>query len=267
MMGRSHALSGAAGLAAAIELMRALTDNSRHFSVAGLLLGTTMCAGAALLPDFDQKGSTVARAFGPPTRILAVVISKISGGHRQATHSLLGIAVFGGLAALLQYERHSLAGAIAYNLFLALLIGCAMRALRVKAFRWERAIGLGNLITSNVLAFGVTAAGVDTSIMPWAVTFGVFLHILGDSCTDTGCPLFWPCRVRFTVLPEWARWTTGDDEGFSAERHVIAPVLAVAAICLVAHLTVAAGVLHLNPLHTADRRELIAAPVTVRPAR
>jgi membrane-bound metal-dependent hydrolase YbcI (DUF457 family) len=267
MMGRTHVLFGSAAFVGAVELVQALADNARHFSVAGVLLGTTVCAGASLLPDFDQKGSTAARCLGGPTLLLAMVISKISGGHREATHSLLGIAAFGGVAALLQHERHGLLGGIAYILFLALLIGGAMRALRVKPFRWERAIGLGNLITSSVIAYGVVAVGVDTSIVPWAVVFGVYLHILGDCCSDSGCPILWPWRMRFAVLPKWARFTTGDDEGFSAEKHVITPVLATATVCLVVHLTVAAGALHLDPLDTADRRELVAVPAAVRPGR
>src|SRR5690606_39936828 len=51
--------------------------------------GPVVCAGAALLPDIDHHNGRIANTFGPITQHMCKWIGKISGGHRQATHSIL----------------------------------------------------------------------------------------------------------------------------------------------------------------------------------
>lgn len=92
MMGRTHALTGAAAWAT--------------ISAAGVvhgplpvLGGTAACTIAALIPDLDSVGSTAARSMGGATRALAYVVRGCSGGHRHGTHSILGGGVFPGLVA------------------------------------------------------------------------------------------------------------------------------------------------------------------------
>lgn len=90
MMGRTHALSGAMMFGLAAPVASYVTP----LSLAELALGTAVCAGGAVLPDIDHPGSGVSRTFGPLTRGFAVVIGRLSGGHRRGTHSLLGAAAF-----------------------------------------------------------------------------------------------------------------------------------------------------------------------------
>ncbi len=90
MLGHSHALSGGvAGLAAGIFLHLPIPQT-------GALAGFT--AGMALLPDLDKCGSSPARSLGFVSEAVAWIFGRISGGHRHATHSFLGIAVFTALA-------------------------------------------------------------------------------------------------------------------------------------------------------------------------
>ncbi|GAB2864821.1 metal-dependent hydrolase [Actinocorallia aurea] len=89
MMGRTHALSGAALFTAGAIPLDLPPDQ--------ILLGAVACAGAAVLPDIDHHGSHIARTFGPLTRGFAWTIGKVAGGHRNGTHSALGIGLVAAL--------------------------------------------------------------------------------------------------------------------------------------------------------------------------
>ena len=84
-MGRTHAASGSLAFAAAAPLLPTL-------GVQLSAVGVVAASGAALLPDLDHPGSTAARALGPATGALARLVAAASGGHRQGTHSLVGVA-------------------------------------------------------------------------------------------------------------------------------------------------------------------------------
>lgn len=89
MMGRTHALTGAAAFtAAAIPTGRVVPLHP-----AEIVLGAVVTAGAAVLPDLDHPGAGVSRTFGPFTRAAARLVGWVSGGHRNGTHSLAGVAV------------------------------------------------------------------------------------------------------------------------------------------------------------------------------
>lgn len=91
MMGRSHALSGLTAWAFVAPAVNQVVpiDGGEY------VLGAALCAGAAVLPDIDHPNSGVSRTFGPVTRLFAWLVEKISGGHRNGTHSFLGSALFG----------------------------------------------------------------------------------------------------------------------------------------------------------------------------
>jgi membrane-bound metal-dependent hydrolase YbcI (DUF457 family) len=91
-MGRTHALSGAAIFTAGAWALPLGTGQ--------VLLGAVVCAGAAVLPDIDHHGSHAARTFGPFTRGFAWVVGKVAGGHRNGTHSALGVALIAALVFL-----------------------------------------------------------------------------------------------------------------------------------------------------------------------
>src|ERR1700749_1092108 len=102
MLGHSPALSGAgAGLGTGIAL---------HLPVpqTGALAGFT--AGMALLPDLDKCGSSPARCLGFLSEAVGWPVGKLSGGHRHATHSFVGIAAFPGLAGAPCHFRADWAG-------------------------------------------------------------------------------------------------------------------------------------------------------------
>ena len=90
MLGHDHALSGALAFAAAAPVL--------HVSGTQLAVGTALTAGAGVLPDLDEPGSTIARTFGFLTGSFAWVVHWLSGGHRKGTHSLLGVALMTLLA-------------------------------------------------------------------------------------------------------------------------------------------------------------------------
>lgn len=117
MMGRTHALSGLA-VWAALSIPLDLPAGS-------VLLGGAVCAGAAVLPDIDHHGSHVARTFGPLTRGFGWAVGKISGGHRNGTHSALGV----GLIAAVVFG----ASAVYTRDPVPLWIGCGVTGVMVAA--------------------------------------------------------------------------------------------------------------------------------------
>ena len=109
-MGPSHAACGAA---AWVALTGTYTVDLADVSVPvglglmpvgdpGVVTGALICAGAALLPDLDHPGGTVARSLPPVSRWLAKGLSRLAGGHRRGTHSLLGLLAIMVLAELSQ---------------------------------------------------------------------------------------------------------------------------------------------------------------------
>lgn len=206
MLGRSHALSGAAAGAAAAVLL--------HASPAHLAVATVLTAGAAVLPDIDHPDATAARSFGFATRAFAWLVDRVSGGHRHGTHSLVGIAAFTAAAVLADAHRGALAGRVALGLLLTLVIASGLRALNAGGH------------TSDLVAIVATAAmlwrGLDLAALPWTVGLGAAAHVVGDMLTDEGVPLWWPLSRRHVrLLPEPLAFTTGT----RPERWVVAPLL------------------------------------------
>ena len=85
MLGHDHALSGALAFVAVAPLL--------PVSGTQLAVAATLTAGAGILPDLDEPGSTIARTFGFLTGAFAWIVHRLSGGHRKGTHSLLGVAL------------------------------------------------------------------------------------------------------------------------------------------------------------------------------
>ena len=267
MMGRTHALSGLA-LYAAGSLLFDLPTGS-------ILLGGAVCAGAAVLPDIDHPGSGISRTFGPITRSLAWVVGKVSGGHRNGTHSALGAAL---LAAIV-----FIASAVYTRDRVTLLIGCGITGVMLaaglltglldttkgrgrKAYkeRWHGYVSIlvcallatglgvgcymygrtaGTVLIGGILVLVLAAAirplnikglwddlapipvtflllwsHTDLSVVPYAVTAGVIIHILGDMITLGGCPLGWPWSQTMRG-PRWFK------TGSAVEYRLVAPLL------------------------------------------
>lgn len=226
MQGYSHALSGsAAWLAIGSTSSAALGIYDAPPAVT--LAGAIICAGAALLPDIDHPSGTIAwslpsvEAVGvtlipSPTKALCTGVEAISGGHRHATHSLIGIAAFTGLAWLstfVAFEYHGRSIALASAVYAILLIAFAVKALgiaRSSARHSRRRAGVIGTVVSGILGSWVgpwvialgTAGYVTWELeyrwtwLPLAVLVGALLHNLGDSLTVEGVPWLWPLNPK-----------------------------------------------------------------------
>lgn len=102
MTGRTHDLAALTGL-----LVAAVA-----YPPAQLTLGTTVAALIAnqvggIAPDIDEPTAPFWRNL-PIGGMIGKIIAKMLGGHRFLTHSLLGVALFGGLFKLLLAFIHPL---------------------------------------------------------------------------------------------------------------------------------------------------------------
>ncbi|HEY7144214.1 MAG TPA: metal-dependent hydrolase [Streptosporangiaceae bacterium] len=219
MLGHSHALSGAAaGLGAAVIT---------HMSVpqAAALAGLT--AGMALLPDLDKCGSSPARSLGFVSEAIAWTIGRLSGGHRHATHSVLGVALFTALAWVSCHFRADWAGKAGLALLLTLSVAAGLEALRLVRGHAADLIGIA-------VAAGEVWYGYGLRLIPLAVLLGCSAHIAGDMLTDSGCMLGFPAsRYRFRLLPEPLAFTTGT----VPELLIVDPILSFSVLVLAAWVT------------------------------
>lgn len=178
MLGRQHALAGtAAWLAAAPALDQGPGQTA---------LGALVCAGAGMVPDLDQHGSHIGRTYGPLTNVAARVVAFVSGGHRNGTHSLLGIAAATGLA----YLAVGHGGWLRFVL-LWVLLGVACRAYGARGPWPLYAVLMGGVTV------GALAAGLDLGVVLVAgMALGCASHVLGDALTPQRVPLLWPLSKR-----------------------------------------------------------------------
>jgi len=214
MLGHSHALSGAVtGIATGVLL---------HMPVPHVAALAGFTAGMALLPDLDKCGSSPARCLGFLSEAIAWVAGRISGGHRHATHSVLGVAVFTALAWVSAHFRGDAAGKAGLALLMTVSAAAALEALH---------IARGHV--ADVIAIAVAAwvvwSGYGLGLIPLAVLAGCCTHIAGDMLTDSGCMLGYPVlRHRFRLLPEPLAFTTGT----GPELLIVDPILTAALLVL-----------------------------------
>ncbi|KQS73320.1 metal-dependent hydrolase [Modestobacter sp. Leaf380] len=227
MLGHSHALSGLAVGAATLPLAPLSGTVAQLGWVAAV-------GGMAMLPDLDQRGSTISRMWGPLSEVPSGVVGTLSGGHRRGTHdAVLAPLAFGALAFAASRATWSAL------LLLALAIGLALRALHVVVpGRFETTV-VGNLVLSWGGAWLLLAHSPSPTWLPWAVGLGVLVHVAGDflTCGGVPVPLVWLVRPRAKV--HFSPMETG---GFT-ERVVLVPLFVVATVVLLWLNTPAAEVL------------------------
>lgn len=203
MRGVTHYATGL-GFGAGFASLIAGHHVTDRFELARVAL---VVAGASYFPDVDHHSATVAQTFGAPTKALARFVEDVSGGHRGATHSIVGAAIFAGLAWLVQmlggaageaiaHASHAGPGAVhlagALGQYAAVIIALAY-GVRGLGFGAE-----GKLATLGVFAaaaaFVVVSAaqGVTYGWVPLAVFVGCCSHLLGDALTEHGIPILWP---------------------------------------------------------------------------
>jgi membrane-bound metal-dependent hydrolase YbcI (DUF457 family) len=207
-LGHTHALSGAAAGAA-------LGEFALHYGTIGTVALAGFTAAFATLPDLDKCGSDAARSLGFLSEAFAFVIGKVSGGHRHATHSIFGIAVFTALAWLACAFRHG-DGRWALAVFLALAIAAGLRALRIGGHFAD--------LLAIAAAGAITWTGWHLALVPLACGLGCAVHIAGDMLTVEGCPLAWPLTQRHFGLPRPVGFVTGTWR----ETWVVSPALVLA---------------------------------------
>jgi membrane-bound metal-dependent hydrolase YbcI (DUF457 family) len=195
VLGHSHSLSGAVtGLAAGLLL---------HMSVPQTAALAGFTAGMALLPDLDKCGSSPARSLGFLSEAVAWIIARISGGHRHATHSVLGIAIFTTLAWLSCHFRADWGGKAGLALLMTLSVAGGLEALHIARSHVADLTGIA--VASAEIWYGY-----GLHLIPLAVLLGTTTHIVGDMLTDSGCMLGYPAlKHRFHLLPEPLAFTTG----------------------------------------------------------
>jgi membrane-bound metal-dependent hydrolase YbcI (DUF457 family) len=193
--------------------------------------------GFAMLPDLDTggvtarrgfprlHGSTVALMWGPLTSLLAELLGRLFGGHRNGSHSILGIA---GTAVVTGALSSTYAGRL---FLLALAIGLALEALAFAIPGTLEELWPVNLLVSFGAAWwllGVPGAA-DDRFPQWltaAVLVGSATHVIGDMLTVGGIPPLWPVsrtRVSLRLFRTGSVW----------ERRLVAPGLLIGACWLV----------------------------------
>lgn len=189
MMGSTHAQSGSTVFAFFTTVAAPITG--AHLAWPAVAAGTLACAGAALLPDIDHPGASIAHSFGPISSAVTRIIHRVSGGHRQATHSLLlAAATYGGSVAAVRLGHGFAAVPLMFVLFVF-----AIRALHLAP---GLTYGVAALV--DLLAFLLLHG--DYGWLPDAVGIGYLAHLAGDCLTREGCPLWWPYEttVRLPVI-------------------------------------------------------------------
>ncbi len=196
MMGITHATSGAAAWIAITSTMPAVSLGAYPLDPVGVLVGTAVCAGAALLPDADHHSATIAQAVPVLGRLTATTIGTLSGGHRHGAHPPIALAIVAACAwalTLLTLATEEL-GVIAIGAGVgAAALACFGLKARGFVKTWPMAWVLGALLGAFIVVFAPDQVGW----FPLAVTVGFVAHLAGDFLTTGGLPgLLWPWVPR-----------------------------------------------------------------------
>lgn len=217
MMGTGHAVSGGAvwlagwSWAAIADLAQPRLDV--------LTVGTLVCAGAALYPDFDHPNSRIAKSGGWLTRKVAALHGYVGrnihaatkldadrtdeDGHRTITHTFVFAALVGVICSGLALRFGQLACAVLVLFFTQLGADAALGLLPARRRRFKV---FGVKVPKAPVIAVLAAAGTyllvpsETWWLGVAVGVGCAVHCLGDAITASGCPMLWPLPIPSTEL-------------------------------------------------------------------
>lgn len=226
MMGRAHSLSGA-GLWLAGSAAYSLTTGEQLHPTT-VIMGTALVAGAALAPDLDSYTATVTRSFGIFGRVLYHLTNFISlgiynitktkrdadleNGHRTFTHTAVS-ALLAGVAVWLAttfipgdttiFGKNYANIEIASLLIMAFFLHLGLAGLFSKQIKAAKgAFGPYAVMAASLVITAITAAFLPTGnnpindyFIPFVVTAGLLIHILGDLITLKGVPFVWPLKI------------------------------------------------------------------------
>lgn len=188
MMGYSHTVSAAAAWLALNEAGVLKIEDPLTLAVT-----TLVAAGAGMLPDIDHPRGSIAHSLPPLSRWLTRLVASVSGGHRQGTHSLLGLAFFWALTL----------GSLSLT-----YAGFPLLALALAAFSGGLALRVlgapGGWLGAALVLAGTWFSGALT-FLPWAVVCGATVHLIGDALTTRGVNLLWPLRLKPLVASRFWR--------------------------------------------------------------
>lgn len=195
MMGYSHALSGAVTASA----IYAFAPETLGPTTSATAISSALIIGGALLPDADHPNASAARSFPPLSSIVVAAVSKVSGGHRGYTHTLLGVGIFAALTYLACLWQVDICGYSVLPLALLIVAFCVslgLSTLKVvpKGTGYVLGIAAGYLIYISPLP-APTIAGF--------LSLGCLVHLAGDVITTEGLKLFKPLTdftVRIPIL-------------------------------------------------------------------
>jgi membrane-bound metal-dependent hydrolase YbcI (DUF457 family) len=222
MMGITHATSGAAAWLAVTTTMPVLGLGAYPLDPVGVLAGTAVAAGAALLPDADHHSATIAHSVPVLGRLVARTVGALSGGHRQGAHSAIAVLVIAVLAWALTLIT------VVVDEFGTVAIGAGigtavLTCFGLKARGFARSWAAAWVAGAAVGAAIVFLAPEQIAWFPLAVTVGFVAHLAGDFLTTGGVPgVIWPQVLR---PPERWRDTPVVNRLWLASGHVALPVL------------------------------------------
>ncbi|MFF2274018.1 metal-dependent hydrolase [Agromyces sp. NPDC058136] len=197
----NHAISGAAAWVAVTGAAPLLATGVYPLDPIGVVVGATVCAGAALLPDADHHSATISRSVPVLGPLTARLVGALSGGHRHGAHSPVGVLVVAAAAwalTVFTVAVEPIGGfdpgtvAIGAGLGTAALTAFALKA-RDLVDSWIAAWLAGVALGLFIVVF----APEQIAWFPLAVTLGFVAHLAGDALTTGGLPgLFWPWVPR-----------------------------------------------------------------------
>ncbi|MBI9114927.1 metal-dependent hydrolase [Sanguibacter suaedae] len=222
MMGAHHAATGSAAWVA-VAGTGPLMLGWYPVSPSGLLVGSIVCGGAAMLPDADHQSGTISNSLPPVSKVVTRAVSRLSGGHRRGTHSILGIAVATGLAVLagLVGVETETFGRVAVGAGVLSLLLVAYAA-RVTHLTDGNSWGRSWVLAAAVATFITLYAPEEWEWLPVAVGLGFAVHIAGDMLTTGGVPLLWPWAPK---PPRWWRKVNVLNDVWRSNGAVALPIL------------------------------------------
>jgi membrane-bound metal-dependent hydrolase YbcI (DUF457 family) len=224
-MGFTHATSGTAAWLAVTAALPALGTDILPLTPEGVLAGTLVCAGAAILPDADHPSATIAHSVPIVGPAVTNAINDISGGHRHGAHTLLAAAIVTIGAYFLGFWNAVIPvlgeGKLGPAIATVVLIAFGAKA-RELAPNWLTAWGIGVLAAIAVFVY----APDSTIWFPLAVAIGYLAHIAGDALTVQGIPpLLWPISIK---PPKWWRRTEVLNDVWKGNGYIALPLLGTA---------------------------------------
>jgi len=272
--GYLHAITGviAVEIFFGLGLIFGWGDKYLVISSAALIIAFALAwIGATLYPDLDNSKSTSHSAFGFIGEGLSVVFRATSSiiqtvvrtpkddaspnPHRGFYHTLLSAGLIGAgvwwLTTLQKTFELPLLGKITLGQFFGALFLAAMIHLFLSSLGKKRMAKIRKGFAGEIVAFlvAVVIALVLISFIPadqgylWlgiAIAGGGATHIIGDTFTKYGTPLFFPLTVftkkRFWWYTRFAKIESGGD----FEKQALIPGLSIAAVVLFVVLIVLA---------------------------